>query len=131
MNHKILASLTVCALTGFATHTPAADNPLLGTTWKIAKVQGVAVPPNGTLTFEAEKVSGTSGCNNYWASVDYTQTTAIDIGPPQSARVYCPGVMSIERAMFASLETITSYEISGTTLKLALDDGDVFLEFVK
>ena len=39
--------------------------------------------------------------------------------------------MSIERTYFASLETITSYAIGGTILKLARDDGDVFLELQK
>lgn len=95
------------------------------------KVQTVAVDPGGTLTFEADRVVGHSGCNAFWAPLAYGDGASVDIGPPQSIRLYCQGRMAIERAYFASLETITSFEIKGDVLSLKLDDGSVFLELQK
>jgi putative lipoprotein len=124
-----LAVLFAVAALGQAT---AADGPpLLGTEWTLKVLQGVAVDSGATIKFEADKVTGTSGCNNYWAAIDYGDAKALDIGPPQSVRVYCPGRSEMERAFFAALETITTFAADGNSLKLILDDGDVFLEFAK
>lgn len=109
----------------------SADTPLLGTEWALKVLQGVAVDSGATIKFEADKVIGTSGCNSYWAAIDYGTGKAIDIGPPQSVRVYCPGRSEMERAFFAALETVTAFVAEGSSLKLVLDDGDVFLEFAK
>jgi heat shock protein HslJ len=109
----------------------SADSALLGTEWTLKVLQGVAVDSGATIKFEADKVTGTSGCNSYWAAIDYGDAKALDIGPPQSVRVYCPGRSKMERAFFAALETITTFDADGKSLKLNLDDGDVFLEFAK
>ncbi len=106
----------------------AQAHPLEGTSWQVAKVQGVAVPAGLTLTFAADRVTGSTGCNEFWAPVDYPAPPSIDIGAPQSKRLYCLGAMSIERAYLASLETVESYVLDGDTLKLLMHDGDVFIE---
>ncbi len=106
----------------------ASQHPLLGTSWRVAKVQGVVVPTGLTLTFDADRVSGTTGCNQFWAPVEYLDPPAIDVGAPQSKRVYCLGAMSIERAFLASLETVETFEVDGATLRLKMHDGDVFVE---
>jgi heat shock protein HslJ len=107
----------------------AQGHALLGTQWKVVKVQGVDVPPGLTLRFETDRVEGSTGCNQFWAPVDYLTQPGIDIGAPQSKRLYCLGAMGVERAYLASLETISSYARSDDgKLKLMLDDGDVFVE---
>ena len=106
----------------------ASAHPLLGTNWVVVKVQGVAVPPGLTLSFQDERVTGSTGCNAFWAPVDYPGAPAIDIGAPQSKRIYCAGAMGIERAFLASLETVESFALEGETLKMMMHDGDVFLE---
>ncbi len=103
-------------------------HPLEGTSWIVAKVQGVDVPPGLTLTFMVDRVTGSTGCNQFWAPVDYPAPPAIDIGAPQSKRLYCLGAMSIERAYLASLETVESYVVDGDTLKMLMHDGDIFIE---
>jgi heat shock protein HslJ len=108
----------------------ASQHPLLGTSWTVAKVQGVAVPAGLTLTFEADRVAGTTGCNQFWAPVEYLDPPAIDVGAPQSKRVYCLGAMGIERAFLASLETVETFDVEGTTLKMKMHDGDVFIELL-
>lgn len=106
----------------------AAAHPLRGTAWTVVKVQGVAVPPGLTLAFEDDRVSGTTGCNHFWAPVDYLGPLAIDVGAPQSKRLYCFGAMSIERAFLASLESVESFAVEGATLHMKMHDGDVFIE---
>ncbi len=105
-----------------------AQSLLAGTSWKVVKVQGVDVPPGLTLTFAADRVVGSTGCNQFWAPVSYRDAAAIDIGAPQSKRFYCLGAMSMERAYLASLETIESYTRDSDVLKLKMADGDVFIE---
>ncbi|MCU0955003.1 MAG: META domain-containing protein [Hyphomicrobium sp.] len=102
--------------------------PLAGSIWSVVKVQGVPAPAGATLAFEVERVTGHSGCNAFWAPVDYSNPPAIDIGAPQSKRLYCAGAMSFERAYLAALETVESFAIEGDTLKMMMHDGDVFLE---
>ena len=112
------------------THGPvsASQHPLLGTSWTVTKVQGGAGPDGLTLTFEADRVAGTTGCNQFWAPVEYLDPPAIDVGAPQSKRVYCLGAMGIERAFLASLETVETFSVEGTTLRMKMHDGDVFIE---
>lgn len=125
------AAILIALLTApWVTHgaVGASAHPLRGTSWTVTKVQGVAVPPGLTLTFEEDRVTGTTGCNQFWAPVDYVDPPAIDVGAPQSKRVYCLGAMGIERAYLASLETVETFEVEGTSLKMKMHDGDVFLE---
>jgi heat shock protein HslJ len=105
-----------------------AQTPLAGTSWTVVKVQGVDVPPGLTLTFAADRVVGSTGCNQFWAPIEYREAVAIDIGAPQSKRLYCLGAMSIERAYLASLETVESFARESDKLKLKMPDGDVFVE---
>lgn len=106
----------------------AAAHPLRGTAWTVVKVQGVAVPPGMTLAFDVDRVTGTTGCNQFWAPVEYLDPPAIDVGAPQSKRVYCLGAMGIERAFLASLETVETFAVEGATLHMKMHDGDVFIE---
>ncbi len=95
----------------------AAAHPLRGTAWTVVKVQGVAVPPGLSLAFDVDRVTGTTGCNQFWAPVEYLDPPAIDVGAPQSKRVYC-----------LSLETVETFSVEGTTLRMKMHDGDVFIE---
>lgn len=103
-------------------------HPLAGTQWVLRKIQGIAVPNGNTLVFAEDKVTGSTGCNRFWAPVDYPSPATIDIGAPQSARLYCRGAMGAERAYLASLETVTHFTVEDRTLQMMLADGDVFLE---
>jgi heat shock protein HslJ len=113
----LLASGAVCA----------SMRSLEGTQWHVVKIQGVDVPAGLTLSFEADRVTGSTGCNRFWAPVTYLDPPAIDIGAPQSKRIFCAGVMSIERAYLASLESVESFVIDGDILKMKMSDGDVFV----
>ncbi len=127
----IPAALAVMMILTPQNPAAAASYSLSGVEWQLVKVQGVAIDASGTIKFEDDRMAATSGCNNFWAPFQLDGETGLDVGPPQSARVYCPGRSSMERAYFAALEMVTSYVIEGTTLKLQLGDGNVYLEFVK
>lgn len=129
---RFAAILSAILAAPWVTHgaVSASQHPLLGTSWTVMKVQGVAVPAGLTLTFEADRVAGTTGCNQFWAPVEYLDPPAIDVGAPQSKRLYCLGAMGIERAFLASLETVETFEVEGATLKMKMHDGDVFIELM-
>lgn len=121
------ASLLIACLAAplvFSGAVCAFAHPLQGTEWTVVKVQGVDVPPGLTLAFDADRVRG----NQFWAPVEYLDPAAIDIGAPQSKRIFCAGAMSIERAYLASLESVESFIVDGETLKMKMPDGDVFID---
>lgn len=97
--------------------------------WSLKKIQGIEIPEGSSLVFEPYKVTGSTGCNKFWAPIEYKSKSQIDIGPPQSARLYCFRAMALERAFLAALESVCSYRIQGTQLKMMMEDGDIFLEF--
>lgn len=105
------------------------NNPLFHKQWVLKKIQGIEVPEGSSLIFEPNKITGSTGCNKFWAPVEYKALSEIDIGPPQSARVYCFRAMALERAYLAALESIRSFNLKGSTLTLMMEDGDVYLEF--
>lgn len=105
------------------------NNLLFNRIWLLKRIQGVEVPKGSSLIFESQKVTGSTGCNKFWASIEYKGTSKIDIGPPQSARLYCFRAMALERAYLAALESIERFNLNGNTLKMMMEDSDVFLEF--
>ncbi|MFM7085091.1 MAG: META domain-containing protein [Hyphomicrobium sp.] len=113
------------------THTVQCDdkNSLFDKKWLLIKIQGVEAPQGSSLVFEPLKVTGSTGCNTFWAPIEYKRDSEIDIGPPQSARLYCYRAMALERAYLAALESIKSFKLEGNKLKMMMEDGDVFLEF--
>jgi len=127
---RVRLGVLICAAAAplFFHDAACAQSSLAGTSWTVVKVQGVDVPPGLTLTFAADRVVGSTGCNQFWAPVEYRDAVAIDIGAPQSKRLYCLGAMSIERAYLASLETVESYTRESDVLKMKMPDGDVFIE---
>lgn len=104
-------------------------NSLFDKTWLLKKIQGIDVQEGSSLVFEPDRVTGGTGCNTFWASIEYRSNSIIDIGPPQSARLYCYRAMALERAYLAALESIKSYNLEGSRLIMMMEDGDVFLEF--
>ena len=125
-SHVLALILTVPLF--FVGAVAAHAHPLEGSSWIVVKVQGVEVPPGLTLSFTGNRVTGSTGCNQFWAPVEYPGPPAIDIGAAQSKRLYCLGAMGIERAYLASLETVESFVVEGSSLRLLMHDGDVFIE---
>ncbi len=113
----LIASLTACAAP-----TPAGPAPQLsGTNWSVTAINGrptiAAHPP--TMTFTADQVSGTTGCNSYNAG--YTLNgTALTIKPAAQTAMACEdaAVMTQEQTFGTALATVAAVRTAGTGLEL-------------
>ena len=83
--------------------------------------------------FQADVVSGISGCNNYNGAykVDKDKLT---FGPMATTRQKCAeplGIMQQEQAYLAALEKVVSYKVKGATLEMYDDRGKTLLTFIQ
>ncbi len=86
-----------------------------------------------TLDFGKEgKISGTAGCNHYFASYE-VKGTAITIGQAGSTMMYCgePGVMDQESAYLTLLGQAKTIVVEGDRLTLADAKGTTILIICK
>lgn len=85
-----------------------------------------------TLEFKDGKISGSAGCNSYFAK--YTQEgSSLNFGLIGSTKMYCtnPSVMDQETTYFSSLKATNKFKIDGNKLILMDADGKVLLTFSK
>ena len=78
------------------------------------------------------QVSGSAGCNRYFASFNVTGTS-LSIGTAGSTKMACgtPGVMQQESAYLSLLGQAKTYTIKGDRLALADVKGTPILTFAK
>lgn len=75
-----------------------------------------------TLRLEEGQLSGSAGCNNYFA--DYTvEGATLTLGPAGSTRMAC------EAEFLAALEKVASYQTRLETLSLYDAEGGLLLQF--
>jgi len=82
-----------------------------------------------TAEFKDDQVSGTAGCNNYFASYERTDST-LEVGPIGATRMMCSvpeGIMEQESGYLALLESANAYQIEAGRLKVHNDSGEVVL----
>lgn len=134
------ASIAVAACSSGAASPSASSGaeglPLEGTAWQLTDYvgpEGGSLPvPAGlaaTATFEAGKVSGNAGCNQYNAA--YTLDGAkITISTPSMTAMACPEPqMALEAAYTTALQKVATYAISGDALELKTAEGKVGLRY--
>lgn len=121
----------------FAKTIPPEPKPLAETNWTLESVHTTdavsSVIAGTTITAvfgEDGRVSGSAGCNRFFASYEVMGTT-ITIGQVGSTRMYCgqSGVMEQETAYLNHLNTTRSYAIEGNTLALFDESGKQILTF--
>lgn len=115
----------------FAPYTPMSEVTLEGTSWSLtAFIEGetpTALLANTeiTLTFDAGQVSGSAGCNSYFAS--YTlERGALRFGAVGMTKMYCmtpEGVMDQEARYGDILSAVTLFEWDANQLTLRTADG--------
>jgi heat shock protein HslJ len=112
---------------------------LEGTGWTLTGYlhNGTLVPPvpgtTITLDFGTEdKISGSAGCNHYFASYE-VKGTGITIGQAGSTEMYCsdPGVMDQESTYLALLTRSKTISVEGEHLTLSGEQGALILTFAK
>lgn len=103
-----------------------ADLP--GTTWSLVQFGGQQPLPAGvavTLEFEGDHVSGSAGCNRYFAGIKGTGPDDLSIGPPGATRRACPEpVMAVESAYLTALQKVTQFGFLSGRLVLTYRLGD-------
>ncbi len=112
--------------------TPATEAPtdsvseseLVGTSWALVEIDTdqMAVPDaEVTIRFEAGKISGSGGCNNYSGSFSLGDENpmSITIGPVAATRMACPDpVGGQEAAYFKALEGVSEWGYESGRLEL-------------
>jgi len=134
-----LADAKGIIILSFTRTVPPAQEPLIGTNWTLESfhtadaVSSVIADTTITAIFGADvSVSGSAGCNRYFASYNVTGTL-LSIGPAGSTKMYCgtPGVMQQESSYLMLLGQATTFTIKGDRLSLADAKGTTILSFAK
>ena len=110
---------------------PGGETTLAGSRWALAGADRGALAQHGadrgvTLQFDAERISGFSGCNTY--SGDYTlEGTVLRVGALTRTKRGCMDAASaVEAAWFAALEGASlQLERQAAELTLTAADGQV------
>jgi heat shock protein HslJ len=99
-------------------------------TWDVPVMTTGKVP---TIKFSGEGFSGNGSCNSYGGSYTLEGGKGFKPGAVRSTKMACvqPEINGQEKAFFAILEKVTSYEITGDMLKLAGEGGAYSLTFTR
>jgi heat shock protein HslJ len=132
---NLLSGLLAVLLTGCAAAQPAAADPT-GKLWKLdsyldGQGQSANALPDAqaTLEFAAGKLSGSTGCNSYFASYQL-DGSKLTISPAGSTMMACPDErMTQESAFLAALGRVTAYRLAGGKLELLDTGGKAQLTF--
>jgi heat shock protein HslJ len=118
---------------------PPLPAPLVGTNWTLesfhsgASVSSVMAGTTVTALFNEEgQVSGSAGCNSYFAH--YTSTgTSLSISGIGSTKMYCttPGVMQQESTYLSLLGQVATFTIEGNHMSVSDAKGKTLLSFVR
>jgi heat shock protein HslJ len=113
--------------------TDAKGSTTLDSFYTADTVSSVIAGTTITAVFDKDgKVTGSAGCNRYFAS--YTVTgTSMSMGSAGSTAMYCtsPGVGQQESTYLASLGRAATFTITGDRLSLADKEGTTLLSFTK
>jgi len=134
-----LSDATGAVVLVFGKEVPPAPLPLTGTTWVLESIStgsgGISSVLAGTTvdaTFSEDgKVTGSAGCNRYFA--DYTLSgTSLRFGPVGATKMFCgdpAGLMQQEQTYLSRLGSVESYRIQGSQLVLTDGSGSQLLSF--
>lgn len=115
---------------GMAGDTGGAPAALREQSWQLTLFGPVDAPrpavaePPATLNFEAERVSGSTGCNSFGGP--YTASAEnINFGTLASTLALCTSddLTAQEQAIFAALQGSRSYSLDGDRLRISYDEG--------
>lgn len=134
-----LADAKGTTILSYAKTVSPPQEPLIGTNWTLESfhtadaASSVLTGTSITAVFGPEgSVSGSAGCNHYFASYTMTETL-FSIGPAGSTKMACgtKGVMHQESTYLSLLSQTKSYTIKGDKLTLADARGSPILSYAK
>ena len=119
----ILAAILLVA--GCADKEQASHASLLGTVWNLSELNNEKIQHAGSqvphLRFEAERVTGNDGCNNFFG--DYSlDDNNIKFGMMASTRMACQQIKNFDVEFNKMISATTRYQISGNKLELFEND---------
>jgi putative lipoprotein len=119
---KYICSLVAILLVAGCTDSgQSGHTPLLGTTWNLVELNNIKIKHPGPqvphLRFEADKVTGNDGCNNFFG--DYTlDGNSLKFGMLASTRMACQQINDLDIEFNKAMSVTTGYRISGEKLEL-------------
>lgn len=121
MKKCIYLIFTIALITGCTHVGQSGDANLLDTNWNLDQLFNEKIEYSGSkiphLRFEAERVSGNNGCNNF--SGGYTlEDNNLSFGILASTRMACPQIEGFEMIFNTMLSLTTRYRITGNRLDL-------------
>ena len=111
------------------------EPPLDDTSWNLTSwAEPDPIPISATITaeFSEGRVAGTSGVNQYSASVTSSTDGSFAVDAPISTKMAGPeDAMAAESTYLRRLEAATSYQVDGDTLVVNDADGQPSLTFTR
>jgi len=114
---------------------PPATNPLAGTRWDVVNYNNgkgiVTLLPDSSASMEFSRdgqVTGSGGCNSYFASYQVGANNSLTIGKPGATARFCPeppGVMEQETRILAALQSARNFRIDGNKLEIQNAGGQI------
>lgn len=112
------------------------DTPLqLQGEWNLQTLRGVAPAtsihlPTLEIDLKENRISGNSGCNNYFASIESCSPTTLSFSAIGATRILCLSE-NIESDYFQALQEVTTYKIQANTLSLLNKQGEEVVKMIK
>jgi heat shock protein HslJ len=108
-----LALMAIAWPTSGRTSEPA----LAGTGWRIVEIAGRPADPAATIAFEKNRVSGSTGCNRFFASLSVKED-AVNLGPIATTKIFCGPRTGIERDTLSALGRVAGAKRDGARVAL-------------
>lgn len=129
LNRTSLTGLALAsALVAAACASSAPEAPLSGTRWQAQSIEGAPVAyRTPTIEFEANRISGTGGCNRFFGG--YTISgDRISFGGVGATEMACePVIMAQEAAFHTALSSAQTFRREGDALILSSSAGDALV----
>ena len=121
MNRRQLIALAALLPTGLAN---AQETKILaGSAWRVPD------NPDAFLVFSADRITGSTGCNRFFAGYEELADGAMTVSPSGVTRMACgEAAMKFERRFLDRLEKARRFEIIDGRLRLRGGDLAVLLE---
>ena len=121
---SLMAGLAAGMLT-LAAGAAAADEgmTLAGTSWRVPD------NPDAFLVFSEDRITGSTGCNRFFAGYEELADGAMTVSPAGATRMACgEAAMKFEHRFLSRLEKVRRFEIIDKRLRLRGADLSVLFE---
>jgi heat shock protein HslJ len=117
--HVARAAVLALPLAAMAWPTAGRSNEptLVGSGWRIVEVAGRPADPAATIAFEKNRVSGSTGCNRFFASLQ-VNASSLAVGPIATTKMFCGPRTAIERDTLAALGRVSTVKRDGERVAL-------------